>query len=55
MYEDALSIQAMRQAGAVDYKSKSCSAAELIAAIRACTPQRATSPASGQDLRAFNA
>lgn len=36
MYEDEPTIQAMRQAGAVDYKSKSSSARELIAAIRAC-------------------
>jgi DNA-binding response OmpR family regulator len=36
MYDDELSTQKMRQAGAVDYRGKGCSGTELLAAIRAC-------------------
>ncbi len=38
MYEDALNIQSMRQAGAINYVTKGCSATELIDSIRACKP-----------------
>jgi CheY-like chemotaxis protein len=35
MYDDPVPVQAMRSAGAVDFKNKGCAAADLIAAIRA--------------------
>jgi len=31
--------QAMRAAGVADYKNKECAAAELVAAIRACSQE----------------
>lgn len=34
MYDDPVPVQAMRSAGAVDFKNKGCAAADLIAAIR---------------------
>jgi PAS domain S-box-containing protein len=34
MYDDPMPVQAMRSAGAVDFKNKGCAAADLIAAIR---------------------
>jgi PAS domain S-box-containing protein len=40
MYEDEERAQAMRAAGACAYKSKGCSAAELIAAVKACRRPR---------------
>jgi PAS domain S-box-containing protein len=43
MYEDQERAQAMRDAGAADYKTKGCAAAELVAAIRACPQERESS------------
>ncbi len=43
MYEDQERAQAMRDAGAADYKTKGCAAAELVAAIRACPQERKSS------------
>ena len=44
MYEDQERAQVMRDAGAADYKTKGCAAAELVAAIRACPKERESSP-----------
>jgi signal transduction histidine kinase/CheY-like chemotaxis protein len=44
MHEDEERAQAMRDAGATDYKTKGCAAAELVAAIRACPREREPSP-----------
>ena len=44
MYEDQERAQVMRDAGATDYKTKGCATAELVAAIRACTKERESSP-----------
>jgi len=43
MYEDPERAQAMRDAGAADYQTKGCAAAELVAAIRACPQARESS------------
>jgi PAS domain S-box-containing protein len=43
MYEDQEHWQAMRDAGAADYKTKGCAAAEIVAAIRACLQERESS------------
>jgi PAS domain S-box-containing protein len=48
MYEDHANIQAMRQAGAVDFRSKGCSSSELLAAVRACKPVRRDAGAHGE-------
>jgi signal transduction histidine kinase/ActR/RegA family two-component response regulator len=40
MYEDQERAQAMRDAGASDYKSKECEAVELVSAIRGCVLQQ---------------
>ena len=39
MYEDVESAQAMRDAGASDYKTKGCVSSELISAIRGCVQE----------------
>ena len=36
MYEDQERAQAMRDAGASDYKTKGCAASELVSAIHGC-------------------
>ena len=36
MYEDLERAQALRDAGASDYKTKGCAASELVSAIRDC-------------------
>ena len=50
MHEDALNIQSMRQAGAIDYITKGCSATELIESIRACKPSRRNAGESGDRI-----
>jgi PAS domain S-box-containing protein len=40
MYEDQDRAQAMRDAGACDYKTKGCAVPELLTAIRSCVPKK---------------
>ena len=40
MYDDPEKERAMRAAGATDYRTKGCAAAELVAAIRGCVQKR---------------
>jgi PAS domain S-box-containing protein len=52
MYDDPVPVQALRTAGAADFKNKGCAASELIAAIRRAMghPPRAQSADSAQPV-----
>jgi len=50
MYDDPVPVQAMREAGAVDYKNKGCAASDLMAAIRAAVSSPGRDDGAGRTL-----